>query len=218
MEKIVLKASHRTVTGKKVGTLRRQGILPGVIYGHSMDATPIQMNLRDATRILSGLSSSTLVQISLDGDSFSTIVREEQRDFIRGTYQHVDFQVVSTTEKLRARVGIELVGSSPAVKDLNGFVVSGLTEVEVECFPQDLPERIQVDMSALMKIGDGLYVRDVVVSKKVVLLDNPDEMIAIVTYAGKEEEEVEVAPAAVEEPEVIERGKKEEEGEEEEKA
>ena len=213
MEKAVLKASHRNVTGKKVGALRRQGKLPGVLYGHHIDPTPIEMNLREATRLLSGLSGSALVQIDLDGNPFSVLVREKQRDFIRGTYLHVDFQTVSLTEKLRTRVAVELTGISPAVKDLNGFVVSGLDEVEVECFPQDLPERIVVDISTLIRIGEGIYVRDIVVSDKVVLLDNPDEMVAIVTFGTKEEEEVVAAAPTLEEPEVIERGKKEEEEE-----
>jgi large subunit ribosomal protein L25 len=216
MEKAVLKASQRNVTGKKVGALRRQGKLPGVLYGHHIDPTPIEMDLREATRYLSGLSGSALVQIEVDGKPFSVLVREKQRDFIRGTYLHVDFQTVSLTETLRARVAVELTGLSPAVKDFNGFVVNGLNNLEVECFPQDLPERIVVDVSTLMGIGDGIYVRDIVVSDKVTLLDNPDEMIALVTFAGKEEEEVVVAPT-LEEPEVIERGKKEEEEGEESK-
>jgi large subunit ribosomal protein L25 len=210
MEKTVLKANHRTVIGKKVGALRRQGKLPGVLYGHHIDPTPIEMDLREATRYLSGMSGSALVQIEVDGKPFSALVREKQRDFIRGTYLHVDFQTVSLTEKLRTQVSVELTGLSPAVKDFNGFVVNGLTDLEVECFPQDLPEQIVVDISSLAKIGDGIYVRDIVISDKVVLLDSPDEMIALVTFAGKEEEEVVVAPT-LEEPEVIEKGKKEEE-------
>ncbi len=217
MEKEVLKASHRTVTGKKVGALRRQGKLPGVLYGHHVDPTPIEMDLRDATRLLSGISGSALVQIELDGKPFSVLVRERQRDFIRGTYKHVDFQTVSLTEKLRTNVAIELTGTSPAVKDFNGFVVTGLDELEVECFPQDLPERIVVDISSLANIGMGIYVRDIHLSDKVAILDSPDEMVALVTFGGKEEEEVVEAPT-IEEPEVIERGKKEEEEEEENKA
>ena len=213
MEKNVLKANYRTVIGKKVGTLRRQGKLPGILYGHHIDPTPIEMDLREATKLLSSLSSSALVQIDLNGTPYSALVRETQRDFIRGTYQHIDFQTVSLTEKLRTKVSVELIGTSPAVKDYNGYIITGLDELEVECFPQDLPERIVVDISPLRQIGSGIYVRDVVLSKDVILLDNPDEMIAIVTAAGKEEEVVEAAPTG-EEPEVIERGKKEEEGEE----
>jgi len=215
MEKVVLQAEHRSVTGKKVGALRRQGKLPGVIYWHNVPPTPIVMDLRDASKILGGMTASSLVSIALDGKERSTIVREKQRDFIRGTLLHVDFLAVSLTEKLRANVSIELSGLSPAVKDYNGIVVTGLNELEVEALPQDLPERFTVDISRLTQIGDGIYVRDIQVSDKVQVLDSPDDMIAVVTGAAKEEEEVPVAEApSMEEPEVIERGKKEEEEEE----
>jgi large subunit ribosomal protein L25 len=213
MEKNAIKANRRSVIGKKVGVLRRQGILPGVLYGHHIEPTPIQMDLREASRLMSGLSSSALVQIDLEGTPFSVLVRETQRDFIRGTYKHIDFQAVSLTEKIRTKVGIRLVGTSPAVKNFNGFVVAGLDELDVECFPQFLPEEFVVDVSNLMKIGDGIYVRDIALSNDIEVFDHPDEVIAIVTLAGQEEE-AEVAAAATEEPEVIERGKKEEEGEE----
>ena len=218
MEKAVVKASRRTVTGKQVGVLRRQGMLPGVLYGRHIQPTPIIMNLRDTARILSAQSASSLVTLDLDGESHATLVREIQRDFIRGTYLHVDFQAVSLTEKLRTKVAVELQGVSLAVKDLNGIVVAGLDELEVECFPQFLPEKIIVDIAALKKIGDGIYVRDVVTPAEVTLLDHPEAMVAIVTLAGKEEEEVVAEVAAVEEPEIIEKGKKEEEGEEEAKS
>lgn len=215
MDKVVIKADQRKVTGKQVGALRRQGLLPGVLYGRHLAPTPIVMNLREASRYLSTQSSSSLVTISLDGVEHATLVREIQRDFIRGTYLHIDLQAVSLTEKLRTHVSIELVGSSPAVKDLNGIVVAGLDEVEVECFPQYLPEKIIVDISSLAKIGDGLYVRNIVPPENVAILTHAEDMIAIVTLAGKEEE-AEVAPVvAAEEPEVIEKGKKEEEGAEE---
>jgi large subunit ribosomal protein L25 len=220
MEKAIVKASRRTVTGKQVGVLRRQGMLPGILYGRHISPTPIIMSLRETARILSAQSASSLVTIDLDGESHATLVREIQRDFIRGTYLHVDFQAVSLTEKLRTRVAVELVGVSLAVKDLNGIVVTGLDELEVECFPQFLPEKIVVDIGALNKIGDGIYVRDIVTSGDVTLLDHPEAMVAIVTLAGKEEEEEEAVAevAAVEEPEIIEKGKKEEEGEEEAKS
>jgi len=214
MERPVIKAELRTVTGKQVGALRRQGKLPGVIYGHHVSPTPIIMDLREASRILSGVSASTLITLQVDGIEHAALVRERQRDFIRRTLLHVDFQAVSLTEKIRTRVNVVLTGSAPAVKDVNGVVVSGLDSLEVEGLPQDLPERFEVDLGSLVNIGDGLYVRDVKAPSGMEILDSPDEMIAIVTLA-KEEEEVVAEPVA-EEPEVIERGKKEEEEEEEE--
>ncbi|HEY9077275.1 MAG TPA: 50S ribosomal protein L25 [Anaerolineaceae bacterium] len=210
MEKNVLNASLRTVTGKQVKALRRQGLIPAVLYGHNLTPTPITLNAREATRLLSSLTKSSLVTINLGNEVHSALVREKQRNFIKGDLLHVDFQVVSLTEKIRTSVSLELVGTSPAVKDYNGVVVTNLTELEVECFPQDLPEHVRVDISKLVKIGDSILVRDVDLSDKVEVLADPDEVIVVVTLSGTEE----ITPAegeAVSEPEVIEKGKKEEE-------
>lgn len=213
MDKIVLHAEKRKVTGKQVRKLRREGKLPAIIYGHKVEPTALSLDLKETTKILSTLTGSSLVTVSIEGKEEAVLVREKQKDYIKGTLLHVDFQVVSLTEKLTTGVEVELTGIAPAVKDFNGVVVSGLPEVKVECLPQDLPEKIVVDISNLLKIGDAIYVRDLPAIEKVTILDNPDELIAIIS-ATKEEEVVEVAPVAegeLAEPEVIEKGKKEEE-------
>ncbi len=212
MQKEDLKASHRTVIGKQVGVLRRHGKLPGVIYGHHMAPTPILMDLKEATHILSSITGSSLLTIDLEGTKHSVLVREKQRNFIRNILTHIDFQAVSLTEKLRTKVSVELAGLSPAVKDFNGYIITNLSMLEVECFPQDLPERIIIDISVLKKIGDVILVSSVHISDKVVLLDNPEEAIVVVTATKEELDENAVAGVA-EEPEVIEKGKKEEEEE-----
>jgi len=216
MEKAVLNATHRTVIGKHVNALRREGKLPAIIYGTHMDPTPITLDLREATKFFAPLTESSIVTISLDGEEHATLVREKQRDVIKRTLLHVDFQAVSLTEKLRTQVIIELTGAAPAVKDFNGVVVTGIDELEVECLPSDLPERIVVDISNLMKVGDAIYVRDLAIPEKVEVLDDKDDMVVLITAPAAVEEEAPVAEAeaTAEEPEVIERGKKEEEVEE----
>ncbi len=224
MEKITLKAAPRTATGRHVRALRRTGQLPGVIYGHNVEPINISMNSREATLLLSKSSTSSIITIELDGKEYPTLVREKQMNYIRRNYIHVDFQVVSLTEKIRAQVAIELTGASAAVKDFNAMLINGLTELDVEAFPQDLPERVVVDIAPLAKIGDAIHVKDLVISDKVTIMDSPDEMVVLATAPAKEEVEEVAAPeaeaAAVEgaaEPEVIEKGKKEEEEGEEEK-
>ena len=125
--------------------------------------------------------------------------------------------MVSLTEKIRTNVAVELVGIAPAVKDFNGVLVTGLTEIEVECFPQDLPDRYVIDLANLVKIGDAFYVKDVVISEKVMILDDPQELIVHITHPAVDEVVVEEVVAGLEEPEVIEKGKKEEEFPEEER-
>ncbi len=214
MEKEVLKASRRTVIGKQVGALRRQGQLPAILYGHHLQPIPITLEARQAERILRQMTASSLVTIELEGQTYPALVREKQRDPIKSHLLHVDFQAVSLTEKIRAQVGIELDGVSPAVKDQNAILVTPLDELEVECLPQDLPERIVIDVSGLLNPGDGIRVSDLVVSDRVRILNDPDEMVVIATAAEVEEAAVEVEVSAEAEPEVIEKGKKEEEIEE----
>jgi len=209
MEKVVLKATKRDVIGKKVGALRRQGKLPAVLYGHRIETTAIMLDAHEGSQTMSHLTSSSLVTIDLDGKEYLALVKEKQRDFIKNRLMHLDFQVVSLTEKMRAKVGIELAGTAPAVKDFNAVIHPGLTEMEVECMAQDLPERIVVDISGLAELGDSVRVRDVVLSDEVEILDDLEEIIAIAT-APKKEEIIEAAPVEEEAaPEVIERGKKE---------
>nr|BAL56873.1 50S ribosomal protein L25 [uncultured Chloroflexota bacterium] len=213
MEKIVLNATPRQVTGKKVKALRRQGLLPAVIYGKHFDPMPLFLDAHEASKVLAHLSTSSLVTLRIDGKEYPALVREKQRDFIKNRLLHVDFLAVSMTEKIRTTVAIELVGTAPAVKEYNAVLVTGLDEVEIECLPSDLPDRIVVDLSALKEIGDGIYVRDLALSDRIRVLDDPDELIVVAT-SFEAEEEGEAVAAEGAEPEVIERGKKEEEEEE----
>ncbi len=223
MEKVVLKASRRDVRGKQVGALRRAGKLPAVIYGRHTDPLNISLDAHDANLALGKVGSSTLVTISLDGKEYPTLVRERQRNFIKGNLIHVDFLAVSLTEKLHAEVRIELTGLSLAVKDQNAVLVTGLHSLSVECLPADLPDKIVVDIAPLVKPGDGIHVRDLVIDEKLRVLDDLDEMVVVATFAKIEEEApVAAAEGAVPvegeaaEPELsVERGKKEEEAPEE---
>ena len=215
MERPEIVADKREVTGKKVNVLRREGKLPAVIYGKGLKSTPILLDLKETTKVLSGLTSSSLVTIKLSGKNHAALVRDSQKDFIKGHYLHIDFQVVSLTEKIRANVYIEVTGIAPAVKDFNGVVVNGLNEIEVESLPEELPERVTVDISNLEQIGDGIFVKDLSLSDNVSILSNPDDMIVIITGAApeevEEEEGLEEEVEGLEEPEVIEKGKKEDE-------
>lgn len=177
MEKVTLKATKREVLGKKAGALRRAGKLPAVLYGYGIASTPIELDAHQAWLMLSRLTHSSLVTIELDGQEYLTLVRAEQRDCISRRRMHVDFQAVSLTEKIRAKVDIELTGTAPAVKDFDAVLLPGLTELEVEGLPQDLPDRITVDVSGLAAIGDSIHVRDLATAGKVEILEDPDGVI-----------------------------------------
>ena len=220
MDKVVLQAEKRDVIGKQVKALRRAGKLPAVIYGRHTDPLNVSLDSHTASLVLGRLTSSSLVTIQLDGKEYPALVREKQRDYIKNRLLHVDFLTVSLTETIRATVSVNFVGISPAVKDFNAVLVTNLQSLEVECLPTDLPERIDVDISVLVRPGDSIRVRDVKVSDKVQILNDADTTVAVATFAKVEEEVAAVpgaegaAPAEAEPELAVERGKKEEEGEE----
>jgi len=217
MGEVLLQVSKREVVGKQVKTLRREGLLPAIVYGRGISSIPISINSREANKILSAITSSNLVVIDIDGDKHTTLVREKQRDPVTGEVLHMDFYEVSMTEKLRTNVGLEFQGESPAVKELMGVLVTVMESLEVECLPQDLPNQIVADLSTLEEIGDSLYVRDISLPPNVELISDIDGLVVVISPPAVEEiEEVEEVEITEEEPEVIERGKEEEVDESEE--
>ena len=209
MEEVLFKAQHRTVIGKQVRALRRQGLLPAVIYGpHMEEPVTISLDFREVTYRLPRISSSAIVTLDVDGNRYPTLVREKQRHPVTGAFLHLDFQAVKMDEKIRVMVAIELHGEAPAVKNDNGIPVVSREVLEVEAFPGDLPDRIVVDISELDEIGSAIYVRDLKLPSKVTVLEDPDETVLVITAPAIE---AELAEAGQIEPEVIEKGKKEEE-------
>lgn len=186
MDKIVIEATKREVTGKKVKTLRREGKLPAVLYGYGIDSIPVELNHKAVGRVLANAESSSLVMVNVDGTEYPTLVREKQWNYIQRSLLHVDFQVVSMTEKIASQVRIEVIGEAGAVSAFDAVLINGLTELEVEALPADLPESIVVDVSTLANVGDGIFVRDIVVGSEITMLSDPDSMIAMATARAAE--------------------------------
>ena len=215
MEKVVLKATKRDVIGKQVKAMRREGKLPAVIYGRHLEPISISLDAHVASLALAKVSASSLVTIDVEGKEYPALVRERQRDYIKGVLTHIDFLAVDMNEKLRTSVGLAFVGVTPAVKDYNGILVHNLERLEVECLPGDLPERINVDISLLKQIGDIFRVKDLTISDKVRILADEEEPIAVVTITKDETTPGAAGAEGAAEgtaPELsVERGKKEEE-------
>ncbi len=210
MERVVIKASKRDVFGKKVGQMRREGLIPGVVYGHHIEPIAITMNAHDVTRAMIGLTPSSIVTVDIDGEQHAALIRERQRDYLRNRFIHIDFQAVSRAEKIRARIETVLEGTAPAVKNYNGIVLHEKEYIEVEALPEHLPERFVVDISKLEMIGDIIRISDIDISDDVTIFDDVNDVI--VSISGVKEESAEEEEAGADEPEVVEgKGKKEEE-------
>ncbi len=192
-QKIAIKP--RALTGKQVNRLRREGVLPGVVFGGHKDSTNVQTDQREFERGYRRWGNTTLMTLEglADGDQ-PVLIHDVTRSTLTGKLLHVDFLRVSLTEKVHAEVPVHFVGESPAVKG-GGVLVHAKSEINVEAFPQDIPHAIEVDLSSLLEIDDSLYVRDLKVdASKVEILDEGDELIVRVVPVRVEEEAP--APAA----------------------
>ena len=192
-QKIAIKP--RALTGKQVNRLRREGVLPGVVFGGHKDSTNVQTDQREFERGYRRWGNTTLVTLEglTDGEQ-PVLIHDVTRSTLTGKLLHVDFLRVSLTEKVHAEVPLHFVGESPAVKG-GGVLVHAKSEINVEAFPQDIPHAIEVDLSPLLEIDDSIYVRDLKVdASKVEVLDEGDELIVRVVPVRIEEEAP--APAA----------------------
>jgi large subunit ribosomal protein L25 len=180
-----LLAERREGTGKGVARkLRAAGRVPAVLYGQNQEAVAISVDARELVHLFhQAASANVLLDLVLDGQEHLTIPREVQRDHIRSRFVHVDFLVVRRDETIAVNVEVVEVGDAPGVK-AGGVIEHHLRELHVECFPQDVPEHIEADISAL-EIGDMLHVRDLVLPKGVTALTNPDDaVLSVITPAA----------------------------------
>jgi large subunit ribosomal protein L25 len=192
-----LAVQPRQVVGKKVAQLRRDGVLPGVVFGGHKDSAPVQTDLRAFERSYRRWGNTTLLSLEgLDGDAIPALIHGVARDTMTGRLLHVDLQRVSLTEKTQAEVPLHFIHESPAVKTLGAVLVHARNRVQVEAFPQDMPHAIEVDLSPLAEIDDAIFVRDLIVDKTIVeIIDDPDELVVKAVPVHIEEEPV--AAAAV---------------------
>jgi len=191
-EMIGLVAEKRTMLGKQVKQLRREGWVPGVMYGHDFDSVSLQFEARGLRRMLSQVGGSQIISIKVKGvkQPEMALLRDMQRDCIRGTLLHVDFYRVDMAERLTAEIPLAIVGESPVVEENEGVLLQGISAIEVECLPSDLVDAIEVDLTELVEISQAIYVRDLAVPAGIDVLTGQDEMIVRI-IAVREEEELE---------------------------
>jgi large subunit ribosomal protein L25 len=179
MEKLSIKATKRDLKGAKPAKLRKEGILPAVLYGHKVENQALSLNAREFDKILKKAGESTIIEVATDdGKNHPVLIHAVQYHYLSSEPTHVDFYEVSMTEKLKAMVVIEFIGEAPATKTLGGILVKTLSEVEVECLPADLPHNIPVSLETLKTLTDSIHVKDLSVPAKVKILTGEDELVA----------------------------------------
>ena len=181
-DRLAIAAEPRAVVGKKVKQLRREGMIPAVIYGLN-DPVTIQLENKMLRRVLRRAGTTNLINISIGQDTRTVLAREIQQHFTRGDLIHVDFQEVDLMVKITAEASLVLVGESKMMADGLGSDVLSLTSVEIEALPDDLVAEIEVDASQMASADEQLYVGDLVAPAGITILTDPETAVARFEYA-----------------------------------
>jgi large subunit ribosomal protein L25 len=211
-------ATARDITGKGAArTLRSRGQVPAVIYGHGRDPQPLSLNARDLDKLLGHIQAeSTVIEVTVDGHTAKTLIREIQRHPIKRQILHVDFQALVAGEKVVVSIPILLTGIPEGVRLEGAVLDQTLRELEIEVDPSNIPHHVELDVTNMM-IGDSLHVSDIKLPEGVEVQDDPETSVAVVAAPRAVIEEapaaeaVEGAPEAAPEPEVIGKGPSDEE-------
>lgn len=192
-------------------TSRREGRIPGVLYGHGEESVPLSVDAGELHKLVHTISvENTIVDLDLgDGEPYKVLIRELQRHPFRDEFVHIDFFHVAMDEKIQVEVPIVLLGTPTGVKNKGGILDHQLRELEVFCLPGSIPEKVEIDVSHL-DIGDSIHVNEIPLPDVEILTELDRAVVAVLAPTVVEVEE-EAAEEEILEPEVIGRGKEEDE-------
>ncbi len=190
-----LTAEKRTILGKKVKNLRREGILPGNVYGKGLESTALQVKLADFENVHKEAGDSGLIDLEFDGKTHPVLVKNLQMDFETHTPLHADFYQVNLKEKVKTTVPLAIVGEAKAVAEKVGLLLQPLSEVEVEALPDKLPENIEVSVEHLAELDAHILVGDLKAPEGVEILTAPDQTVVKIAELVAPEPEPEPEPA-----------------------
>jgi large subunit ribosomal protein L25 len=187
----VLEITPRTELRKQNRGLRAAGGVPGVVYGHRVDPVSVTLPRREFERAFHKVGRTQLLDLKIDGEGGSrkVLVREVQYDPRGGGVLHVDFYQVNLKEKITADVPVVLVGEAPAVQRRDGELQQNVNSLRVSCLPADIPEHVEVDVSGLEAVDDGIRVGQLFVPAEVEILNDPEELVVKIAVIREIEEE-----------------------------
>ena len=202
-----LSVQTREKLGKAVKSLRREGLIPAELYGHGVANLHLSVPKKEFAKVFKDAGMNTLINLLVNGkkqpaerdspERRPVLIHEIEKNYLTDEVAHVDFYQVRMDEKLKAKIPLEFIGESPAVKEKAGILNKAMTEIEVEALPADLPHRLSVDLSRLLNLNQSIYVRDIKIPKNAEVLVDPGTVIITVTPPVAEEEKVEKAPVDV---------------------
>ena len=199
-KQIKLEAKPRTILGKANKSHRKEGFLPGNIYGEDFESASISVSMNDFTITFKQAGETSVVYIQLDGKEIPTLISDIDYHPVTETILHVGFRKVNLKQKIEAQVPFAFIGESEAVEKKNGVLLTQAEHVTVNALPTDIPSEIEIDLSKLTEIGDSIRVSDLPTSDRYQILDDPEKTIVSITEHKEEEIEPETTS---EEPEII---------------
>jgi len=204
----------RTVVGKAVAKLRREGTLPASIYGRGLESVAVQLPYVQARDLMNSHGYNSLINVQVEGESAPrpVVVKQVDQNPVTRELWHVDFYQVDLTRKISGPVTVHFIGESPAVRDLNGIFVMHADTVEVEALPADMPESLEISLDSLTDYDTYLYAKDIQTGPGVEVMSDPEYLLASVT---RPRITAEAAEEALAEGEQAEEGAEAAEGAEE---
>ena len=206
MVDLVLKADKRDILGKKTSSLRRQGITPTHLFGHGIESMALQCDTTELQRIIRRGGSSRLININIASEKQprSAFIREIQQDTFNGQLLHVDFYQVNKLEKITADIPIILTGEAPAIKSRDNMIEHMLNQLGVECLPDKLPPRIEIDLGTLEEAGQTIHVKDINLGADITVTTDPEQIIVKISRIKVAVEEIALEEAEAEAAEAAE--------------
>ncbi|KAB2866832.1 MAG: 50S ribosomal protein L25 [Anaerolineae bacterium] len=210
-EAVVLQAQPREVIGKQVKQLRAVGQIPGVIYGPSQNPVHIMMDWPQLRAVLIQAGGTHLVDVKVQDQTFTTLIRVVDRHPVRRDVLHVDFYAVNLNETIVSTIAVELVNVESTQSRIVGQVIQEAQTIDVESLPADIPSKVIVDVSVLKAVGDMIHVSDLPALEKATYASDPHMVLVRSSYVGGESEveEETAGEAAPAEPERITKKKEE---------
>jgi large subunit ribosomal protein L25 len=170
--------------------------MPAVIYGKGLVTSSLKIKKSDFEKAFKAAGESNLIDLDFGQGAVKTLIKDTQRDIMKGFFTHADFYQVNMKENIMTEIPLHFIGESKAIKELGGTLIKDMDSVEVECLPSDLVDHIDVDISVLKTYSDAIHVSDLTLPKGLTLVHHTNEMVAAVKEPRVEEEPVPVAEAA----------------------
>lgn len=199
MEQLTLKATPRELLGKKVKILRWENQIPAVCYGRKIKPIPLTINKRELQQIAREAGESTIINLEIPKQkSLKVIIRDLQRHPVSEEIIHADLFNIDMSQELQTEIPLEFVGTPPAVEELEGNLITNKDAVKVECLPDKLVSKIEVNVSILKTFEDLIHIKDLIIPEGIKVLDEGEDVVVQVTPPRSEEElkAIEVEEAA----------------------